>query len=406
MKCFGHVLPLVAALAMVGASAREAAATDCATLTNPIYLQVGDTQVSLMKSLGRKLRDNAGKPITLVWFANGSCSNIDLIYNHNPAAGITANLSYVPSTAEDPAWSPTTSTPLTCVPPTTTPLFPDIANSALYNNACTTITQTNPNVGVTKGPIQGYVLAVPEASNEHVITFEEAYFVFGFGASDMISPWNDEMQMFIRTTTKSTLLAWSTQLGIPAIKMKGKQEAASAAVVTDLLTSVTPQKAIGILGVEVYDALRSSLNALAYRGKDQYAAYFPDSTPSAFDKQNVRDGHYVVWSPTIWMDNVTGTTPTKPDARYVIDLIAGKVVTPAQNFPSTDVVAGVGLVPDCAMGVTRDFEQGPLRLYVPTTSCTCRYEFVTSGQTNCLHCDANTPCAGTSVCRDSYCEAR
>jgi hypothetical protein len=222
----------------------------------------------------------------------------------------------------------------------------------------------------------------------------------------MISPWNDPMQMFIRTTTKSTLLAWAAQLTIPANKMQGKPEAASTTVVTDLQTSPTPAKAIGILGVEVYDALRSSLNALAYRAKDQYAAYYPDSTASTFDKQNVRDGHYVVWSPTIWMDNVAGTTPTKPDARYVIDLIAGKVVTPQPSFPATDVVAGVGLVPDCAMGVTRDFEQGPLRLYTPAASCTCRYEFVTTGVTSCNHCDATTPCTGTAVCRDSYCEAR
>jgi len=405
MKIHGLIL----AVALLGASEHPASALDCSTLTNPIYLQVGDTQVNLMRSLGRKLRDNAAKPITLVWFASGSCANIDLIYNHNPAAGITATMSYVPSTAEDATWSPanaTASPALSCVPPTTTPLFPDIANSALFNAACATIAQTNPNVAVTRGPIQAYVLAVPEASNEHVITFEEGYFVFGFGAGSMISPWNDPMQMFIRTTTKSTLLAWAAQLTIPANKMQGKPEAASTTVVTDLQTSPTPAKAIGILGVEVYDALRSSLNALAYRAKDQYAAYYPDSTASTFDKQNVRDGHYVVWSPTIWMDNVAGTTPTKPDARYVIDLIAGKVVTPQPSFPATDVVAGVGLVPDCAMGVTRDFEQGPLRLYTPAASCTCRYEFVTTGVTSCNHCDATTPCTGTAVCRDSYCEAR
>ena len=406
MKSFGFLLPIAASLAVLGAVERTASAIpDCSTLTNPIYLQVGDTQVNLMRSLGRKLRDNTAKPITLVWFASGSCSNIDLIYNHNPAAGITAVMSYIPSTLEDPTFSVATGTALTCNPPTTTPLFPDIANSALYNNACSNITQANTAVGVTKGPIQGYVLAVPEASNEHVITFEEAYFVFGFGNGSMIMPWQDQTQMFIRTVTKSTLLAWSTQLGIPANKMLGKAEAASTTVVTDLQTSIAPQKAIGILGVEVYDALRSTLNALAYRGKDQYAAYFPDSTPSAFDKQNIRDGHYVVWSPTIWMDNLNGTTPANPDARYVIDLIAGHVVSPTQNFPGTDVVAGVGLVPDCAMRVQRDFEQGPLRMYTPATSCTCRFEFVTTGVTSCAHCDATTPCT-TGTCRDNYCEAQ
>lgn len=397
------LLPLAALTAI--AAERPASAGNCSDLSNPIYLQVGDTQVNLMRQLGRKLRDNTAKPITLVWITSGSCSNIDLIYNHNPATGITGAMSYVPSTAEDPTFNPATGTLLTCTPPPS-PFFPDIANSALYNDACTTITQTNTAVGKTNGPIQGYVLAVPEASNEHVITFEEAYFVFGFGASGgMVMPWTDPTQVFIRTATKSTLLAWSLQLGVPAAKMQGNKFDGSPMVVSSLQTSTNPGAAIGILGVEVYDPLRSSLNVLAYRAKGQYAAYYPDSTPTAFDKQNIRDGHYVVWSPTVWMQNLTGTTPTNADADYVVQMIAGHVVTPAPNFVITDVEAGVGIVPDCAMGVTRDFEQGPLRMYTPTTSCTCRYEYVTTGLSSCETCSATTPCA-TGVCRNNYCEAK
>ena len=38
------------------------------------------------------------------------------------------------------------------------------------------------------------------------------------------------------------------------------------------------------------------------------------------------------------------------------------------------IVANVGLVPDCAMRVTRSFEGGPLSLYKPVESCTCKYE--------------------------------
>jgi hypothetical protein len=398
-------LILAIAVAALCAFDRPASAqVACNTLSNPIYIQAGDTQVNLLKNLARKMRDNTAMPATLVFTTSGSCANIDLMYNHNPATGIAGTMSYVPSIAEDPTWSPATSPLLTCTPPAST--FPDIGNSALFNEACPQGVGGPPaTVHNTRGPVQGYVLAVPEASNEHAITFEEAYFVFGFGNAGMIMPWMDETQMFIRTTTKSTLVAWAAQLAIPPARMKGKAEAASSMVVTDLQTTAAPQKAIGILGMEVYDALRSTLNVLAYRAKDQYAAYYPDSTASSFDKQNIRDGHYVPWSPTIWMDFVTGTTPTNPLARYIIDLIAGHVVTPAPNFIITDIVAGVGAVPDCAMGVTRDVEQGPLRLYTPTTSCTCRFEYVATGTTSCNHCDASTPCA-TGVCRDSYCEAR
>src|SRR5205823_13216361 len=100
-----------------------------------------------------------------------------------------------------------------------------------------------------------------------------------------------------------------------------------------LQNATNPEAAIGLLGAEVYDGNRATLNALAFRARHQYAAYYADSTSTARDKKNVRDGHYTVWSPTIWMDYIdTNGTPVKPDARYVIDLIAGHQVTPAPNF--------------------------------------------------------------------------
>ena len=53
-----------------------------------------------------------------------------------------------------------------------------------------------------------------KASSQTAITFEEAYFVFGFGMAGMIEPWSDETAMFIRTVTKSTLLAWAANIGV------------------------------------------------------------------------------------------------------------------------------------------------------------------------------------------------
>ncbi len=416
MKSLRFILPIAVAITALAAVERSASAqVACNTLTNPIYMQTGDTQLNLLKHLGRAMRDNTAMPATMVFTTSGSCPNIDLMYNHNPATGIAGTMQYVPSTAEDPTWNPATSATLTCTLPAGVATFPDIGNSALFNEACPTGVGGPPvTVKNTRGPVQGYVMAVPEASNEHVITYEEAYFVFGFGATNgMVMPWTDPLQVMIRTSTKSTQVAWAFQLGIPAAKMMGVSQPNSTganSVVNGgtagygLLTAPNPEKAIGLLGMEVYDALRSTLNILAYRAPDQYAAYYPDSTAAAFDKQNVRDGHYVPWSPTIWMEFVTGTTPNNPLADYIIDIIAGQPVTPAPNFVITDIEATVGAVPDCAMGVTRDVEQGPLRVYHPATSCVCRFEYVTTGITSCDHCDATTPCA-TGVCRDNYCEA-
>ncbi len=381
------------------------AAVDCSTLPNPIYLQVGDTQTNLMKRLGRALRDNTAKPITLVFTTAGSCTNIDLMYHMT--APITANMQYIPSIAEDPNWLPTSAT-LPCTPPGTG-VFPDIGNSALANSACTS--ESPPaNLALTNGPTQAYVLGVPKAETEVAITYEEAYFVFGFGPiilaqmQGTIMPWVDETQLFIRGPTRSTLLAWAANLTImPISKFHGTVPTgdSSPSVVAALQNATTPGAAIGLLGAEVYDAQRATLSILAFRSKGQYAAYYPDSTSTSRDKKNVRDGHYTVWSPTIWMDYIDGSmNPVKPDARYVIDLIANKAVTPAPSFDPSVIVALVGLVPDCAMRVQRSFEGGPLSLHKPSESCTCKFESIVDASS----CETCTSTCASGVCRGGYCE--
>jgi len=389
---------LLLLFAIILALPERAEAAPCASLPNPVYLQVGDTQLNLMKRLGRAMRDNT-KPVTMVFITSGSCSNIAAIYTRVP---ITMPMQYIPSTAEDPAWTPASPT-LSCEAPTPSGVVPDIANSALFNSACT---QNPPpaTVHLSEGPKQAYVMAVPEQQTEQTaITFEEAYFVFGFGMAGMINPWMNESQMFIRTITKSTLLAWAANISVPGDRWKGIRLDGSPMVVTAL--EMGPPEAIGILGGEVYDARRSTLNILAFRAKGQYAAYYPDSTATSFDKKNVRDGHYTVWSPTIWMDTVDGASmPAKPDARYIVDLISGRSVTPAPNFDMTKTIADVGLVPDCAMGVKREFEGGPLSLYQPAESCVCKYESLVD-TSSCATCSGTTPCAA-GVCRNGFCEVQ
>jgi hypothetical protein len=391
-------LRIAAAAAIAFAVPTPADAGPCQSLTNPVYLQVGDTQLNLMKRLGRALRDNTSNPITLVFITSGSCVNIQALYKRI-AIPATTNMQYIPSKDEvaDADWSLATPT-LTCTP-RDGGVVPDIGNSALFNSACTT--EAPPaSVKLTQGPVQAYVMVVPTASPETAITFEEAYFVFGFGMAGMILPWVDELQMFIRTTTKSTLLAWAANIGVPGGKWKGKQFDGSPEVVNAVKAGTGA--AIGILGAEVYDGNRATMKALAYRARGQYAAYYPDSSASSRDKKNVRDGHYTVWSPTIWMDTVepASGTPVNPHARYVVDLIAGKTVTPTPTFSAIDVIAAVGLVPDCAMEVNRTFEGGPLALYRPSESCTCKYESLVDA-TSCVSC--TTSCA-TGVCRNGYCE--
>ncbi|MEO8703187.1 MAG: hypothetical protein ABI867_24285 [Kofleriaceae bacterium] len=387
-------------IALAIAIPHPADAAPCTDLPNPVYLQVGDTQVNLMKRLARALRDNTANPISLVWFASGSCTNIQAIYTRVP---VTANMEFVASTLENPSWTPT-SAATTCTP--TGGVVPDVANSALFVSSCTT--ETPPaTVKSSFGPVQAYVMAVPEASTQTAITYEEAYFVFGFGAAGMIAPWvgPELANLFVRTTTKSTLLTWAANIDVMAGKWKGMAFDKSGEVVAALQTSTTPESSIGLLGAEVYDSLRANLNSLAFRAKGQYAAYYADSTRESRDKKNLRDGHYTVWSPTEWLLTTdTSGVAVSASAKYVVDLIAGRSVTPKQNFDMASIVAAVGLVPDCAMNVKRSFDGGPLSLYQPAESCQCKYESLVDAS-SCQTCSTNVAC-GSGVCRDSFCEVQ
>lgn len=392
-------LSLLSALGLVAAAAAPSLAAPCddAPGTTKVYLQVGDTQEPLIKALGRALRDNPSNPITLVYVTSGSCTNIDAISKDTP---FTANMGYIPSTAEDPTWTPAMP-PIQCTPATGGKV-PDIANSNVFVSACNLTLPAS--IVEVHGPVQAYVMAVPEANTtDRAITFEEAYFVFGFGAAGGIQPWIDEAQLFIRTVTKSTLLSWAFNISVPAAKWKGTRLDKSSEVITSLTSSLAPAKALGILGVEVYDANRNKLNSLAFRAKGQQYAYFPDSTSTSTDKKNVRDGHYTVWSPTIYMAKGTAGAVTNPAAAYVINLIAGKTATPAPAFNPVSLIVGAGIIPDCAMRVTRDQEGGELRPYTPAESCTCSYEKVATNVTSCQTC--TTTCA-TGTCRGGFCEER
>ena len=401
-------------LAALGGAAPAQSAPTCASLTNPVYLQVGDSQASLMLALGRALRDNAPDPITLVYTTSGSCINVDLAYNGSAIGGGSSGsdfvMSYVPSTAEDATWTPAAG-PESCSLPAGG-VAPDIAGVELFPSACTSTTPPS-TVALTQGPTQAYVLAVPRGGNTLAITAEQGYFLFGFGPTMLaamnaaISPWTELMELFVRGSGQSIQLAWGASLGVPATAFYGVIEAGSAAVTDALESAATPTAAIGLLAATEYDGARDRLQSLAYRTYHQWAAYYPDSTSTSRDKQNVRDGHYTVWSPTIWIDFVDGGgVPINANARYVIDLIAGLDPTAygaAPNFAAQDTVASVGFVPDCAMRVTRMYEGGPLSAYKPSESCTCEYESIVD-VSSCATCSASVPCAGSAVCRGGYCE--
>jgi hypothetical protein len=381
-------------------AARPALAGLCSALPNPVYIQAGDTQEPLLKALGQKLRASTVNPVTIIYYLSGSCTNITAMYG---GTKLTVNPSYVPSQTEVPGWDPSQPSPTCTIDPNGVAL--DLANSNVFVSACTTMAAPA-GVGSFQGAIQPYVFVVPTASTQQAITAETAYFVFGFGATDQVMPWNDPNFMFIRASTKSTLVSMAANIHVPAGKWQGTVEASSTAVVNAVATSTSPEKTIGILGAEVYDQNRSTLKALAFRTFQQHHAYYPDSTSARRDKQNLRDGHYVIWSPTVYLGPVDGTGALlNPRAQYVVDLITNRTATPTPDFDPLATVVSVGLVPDCAMKVTRSQEGGDLSLYSPAAPCGCSFESkVGTAPASCVACTSDATCNG-GKCRFGYCEA-
>jgi hypothetical protein len=201
-------------------------------------------------------------------------------------------------------------------------------------------------------------------------------------------------------------VALAANIGVPAAKWKGQKLDQSADVLNAVASSVMPEKTIGILGAEIYETARDRLNALAFQAYKQSKAYYPDSTAAARDKRNLRDGHYTTWSPTVYMTKVgSDGAPANPRARLLLDLILAKPVTPDPGFDPLEIVISKGLVPQCAMKVSRAVEGGPLSPFAPAEPCSCFFEQKATGTApaSCQTCTSDATC-GAGKCRHGYCE--
>lgn len=389
----------------------------CASLPGTVvYVESGDTQENLLKALGRQLRDTAD--ITLAFDLTGSCTLTNDMYT---GAKMVPNgtLKYIPSTAEDAAWKASDPEPTCTTPADGVPI--DVAISALFVQSCGLGgPPAGSNLALIQGPVQAYTFIVPLASDQTAIWAEEAYYAFGFGNANPLAPtydpWNDETFMFIRPATKSTLVATAANIEVPPNKWKGVPEPASSDVVNAVATSPTPEATIGILGAEVYDAKRGptpGIKTLAFKAFGQNRAYYPDSTSSAFDKQNVRDGHYGLWSPTVYITHVDASNvPTNPAVRYLVDLVLGTAdAAPPSGGSAFDGLADVvkvGLIPECAMRVSRSADGGALSLFAPAAPCSCFYLAHVPGASGtpagCTPCSANGACTPLATCIHGFCE--
>jgi hypothetical protein len=405
-----RLLSAVVASSFVLLTATQAhALTNCTALGGPpvVFIENGDTQEPLLKRLGKVLAASTN-PLRIVYKNRRTCDLANDMYVGNKIVNDSIALKYIPLATEDASWDETKATPA-CLADAGGNVI-ELGIGATFLSSCKSLPAKPNDLTITDGPTQSYGFIVPPGSSQVAITAEEGYFAFGFSqGTGQAMPWVDQNLRFIRGPTASTALTDSAAIGLLATQLKGivPPNNTSGEILTLVSGSTSAEATIGMMGTEVFDANRTAVKLLAFKGFQQRYAYFPDSSSGAFDKKNVRDGHYMPWAPTPYIlhaDPTTGT-PVSDNARRVRDLVLGTEV-------DTDVngllqVVKSGLVPACAMGVSRPFDGGDFSLFTHPAPCECYFEAnVPNGKTSCDVCSTTVGCNNGTKCRFGYCEAR
>jgi hypothetical protein len=375
----------------------------CSSLSNTIplvWIENGDTQEPLLKRLGQKLATSA-TPLRVVYKNRRTCDLANDLYVGNKIVNDAIAIKYIPTPAEDPTWDPSKPAP-TCTADAGGNAI-ELGIGATFLSSCTSLPAKPAGIQVLDGPVQSYGFIVPKGSSQVALTAEEGYFAFGFTqGTGQAAPWTDQALRFVRGPTASTALVTAAAVGLKATQLKGTvpPNNTSSEVLTSVATSANPEATIGLMGTEVYDANRDKVKLLAFKAFGQRYAYYPDKTSTSFDKQNVRDGHYLPWAPTPY---ILPDTPTA-NALRVKQLVFGERTDADVN--GLDQVVASGLVPECAMKVKRAYDGADLSLYAPPEPCACYFESkVPQGTTACTPCNDDGPCGG-GKCRRNFCEVR
>lgn len=306
----------------------------------------------------------------------------------------------------------------------------DISLSALFAESCAGQNGLPANVQLPAdvedllGPVNPVMFATPATSVERVISAEAAYKVYGFGFASGVTPWTDENYIFRRTASSGNQQSTARTLGLPVDALRGRDSSGSSNMKKALQASDSPNKTIGISSSEIVDVSRDVMKSLAYQHYNQHAGFYPDSDPGAFDRRNVRDGHYFMWIPLHVLVRTNAGDPVaapntvldpngskKADRDKAVKSLAFVMVNrqepPVKSVDLFGALKKVGNVPQCAMRVSRAKEGAVLQPFKPSARCDCAFEAASPGVTlpECKACSDSTTCpADRPTCSFGYCE--
>jgi hypothetical protein len=279
----------------------------------------------------------------------------------------------------------------------------DVGQSDIHARTCGF--EAKPGIADYTGPIQAINFVVPAGSSQRAISAEAAHLLFGAGGNQgMILPWTDPKMYFVRSWGTGTIQLASKAINVPPTAWWGIDRL-SADNLRDSMEGIDPslaEKAIGVISSDFADRARANLRTLYFQGIGQTAGYLPDSSPTSYDKANVRDGHYPIWGPIHLYTATTNGVPS-PAA----DALVRRFSVPKMDQRLVEAVVASGYIPACAMRVKREQEMGPVMSYQPQFGCGCFYDSRVNGRSSCQTCAGPGDCpASRPACNYGFCEVQ
>jgi hypothetical protein len=363
---------------------------------NAIVYVTGSTALrGFIQEVSKVLATQPTNPTTIVYQASASCLGVQAILDpaDNALAAAAGALTYYDASG----------TAHSCALDPSTPTIADVGASDVFYSTCYMNQALTPplpqTVGENYGPVQVMNFVVPQGSSERSISLTAAYYVFGFGAASYpVAPWTDPTELQVRSGSSGTQSMIAAAIGVPAGQWVGSVNGSSSAVGSALIAagqSATPSVVDSSLGILASDYLiqnLQTLRGLAVQDENVGCAYYPSLTATSRDLANVRDGHYPLWGPSHFYARVDSQNqlPLKPGVSQFIDGLSGIIPLPGLDLVTE--YASKGLLPLCAMRVSRSSDGAEYQPFRPTETCNCYFDLVATGSTSCQACNTDLDC--------------
>jgi hypothetical protein len=465
-KVFVRAVAALAGGAVIGTAGAAGAAQTCSATLNGTPTMIGDANTvfisgssavqSLLQHLAYILYAESQAlstpPIKIVYQSVASCAGVQDVTGAMADTN-TTKLFYLDG-SQGSLTKPVAPTVTCTLTGTETGINNDIGASDVYPTTCGVTVPAGMMDFYTGSSIQVMEFAVNAGSGEYSISADAAYVTMGWGGTMNTwtgDPWTDYTQIYIRTAGfngSGTEAMIGKAIGLDPSKWLATVGDAGAAqmlsgggaVLTKLQTTTNAVKALGIISAASVDPNKGAavtndagsitaggVRGLAFQANGQSCGYYADSSGSAYDKINVRQGRYPIWGPHHWIANATGTgssaMPTGVNANNAAVQSVIAHLTHASSLPAPveqamlQVEAGTFDVPLCAMQVNRSGEVtstagGGEMSYMPAKGCGCYFEsLVNGGNTVSSYCkpcggDAGTCAAPYPSCNYGFCEVQ